>query len=110
MAKYMTFFSYTEETWGKMIANPGDRLSAIKEAARSLGGDVDTVYYMFGPHDGFVISDLPDAAAAAGFSVAVTSTGAVRGLETHEIFAASELPTVLERAATVQGTYRPPGS
>ncbi|MDD7942041.1 GYD domain-containing protein [Actinomycetospora lutea] len=110
MAKYITFFSYTEETWAKMIANPSDRLAAVRASAQSLGGDVEALYYMFGSHDGFVISDLPDAAAAAGLSLAVNSTGAAKALETHEIFPSSELPAVLERAATVQRAYRTPGS
>jgi hypothetical protein len=40
----------------------------------------------------------------------VSSTGAVRDLETHELIAPDDLPTVLGRAATAQGTYRLPGT
>ncbi|MFC5139590.1 GYD domain-containing protein [Actinomycetospora rhizophila] len=110
MAKYVTFFSYTDETWAKMIANPSDRRAAVQAAAESLGGNVEAAYFMFGSYDGFVITDLPDSARAAGLSIAVSSTGAIRSLETHEIFASSDLPAVLERAAAVQGAYREPGS
>ena len=110
MAKYVTFFSYTDETWAKMIANPSDRRAAVQAAAESLCGNVEAAYFMFGSYDGFVITDLPDSARAAGLSIAVSSTGAIRSLETHEIFASSDLPAVLERAAAVQGAYREPGS
>ncbi|WP_433781336.1 GYD domain-containing protein [Actinomycetospora sp. CA-101289] len=110
MAKYVVFFNYTQETWSKMITNPGDRLAAVRASAQSVGGDVEAMYFMFGKHDGFVVVDAPDAASAAGISIAVSSTGAVRDLETHELIAPDDLPTVLERAATAQGTYRPPGT
>jgi uncharacterized protein with GYD domain len=111
MAKYITFFSYTEETWGKMIANPSDRLEAVRASAQSLGGDVEALYYMFGStSDGFLLIDLPDSAAMAAMSLAVTSTGAARDLQTHEVVPSSDMPAVLERAATVRGTYRTPGS
>jgi hypothetical protein len=43
-------------------------------------------------------------------SIAVSSTGAVRDLETHELIAPADLPAVLEKAETARGTYRPPGS
>ena len=110
MAKYVVFFNYTQETWGKMITNPSDRVAAVRECAQSVGGDVEAMYYMFGKHDGFVVVDAPDAASAAGISIAVSSTGAVRDLETHELIAPDDLPTVLGRAATAQGAFRPPGT
>lgn len=110
MAKFIVFFDYTEETWAKMIANPGDRLAAVRAAAQSIGGDIDTLYYMFGEHDGFLIADVPDSTSAAAVSIAVSSTGAVRNLATHELIAPTEMPAVLEKAGTVQGAYRTPGS
>ncbi len=30
MAKYVTFFTYTSDTWARMIQNPGDRSAAIR--------------------------------------------------------------------------------
>ncbi|GAA4779977.1 GYD domain-containing protein [Actinomycetospora chlora] len=110
MTRFITFFNYTEETWAKMIVNPSDRLAAVRAAAESLGGTVDTLYYMFGRSDGFVISEVPDSTSAAAFSIAVTASGAVRDIETHELIAPDDLPAVLGKAATAQGTYRPPGS
>lgn len=110
MAKYMVLFNYTHETWSKMIANPSDRLAAVRSSAQAVGGDVEAMYFMFGAKDGFVIIDAPDSASAAAVSIAVSSTGAVRDCETHELIAPAELPSVLERASTAQSSYRPPGS
>ncbi|PVZ05344.1 GYD domain-containing protein [Actinomycetospora cinnamomea] len=110
MAKFVVFFNYTAETWSKMISNPGDRLAAVRDMARTVGGDVETMYFMFGSRDGFVIVDAPDAAAAAAVSIAVSSTGAVQGLETHELIAPEDLGGVLEQAGTARGGYRLPGT
>jgi uncharacterized protein with GYD domain len=110
MAKFAVFFNYTAETWAKMISNPGDRLAAVRTSAQAVGGDVEAMYFMFGDKDGFVVIDAPDSASAAALSIAVASTGAVQDLETHELIAPSDLPSVLERAATVKGEYRTPGT
>ena len=110
MAKFAIFFKYTSDTWNKMLKNPSDRLAAVRASAQSIGGEVESLYFMLGKQDGFVVVDAPDAAAAAAVSIAVSSTGAVHDLETHELIAAADLPGVLEKAATAQGAYRPPGS
>jgi uncharacterized protein with GYD domain len=110
MAKFIVFFKYTEETWAKMIVNPSDRLAAVRAAAQSLGGDIETMYYMFGEHDGFLVADMPDSTTAAAMSIAVSSTGAVRDLKTHELIAPGDLSTVLSKAGTLQSSYQAPGS
>lgn len=110
MAKFVVFFNYTAETWSKMISTPSDRLAAVREMAQTVGGDVESLYFMFGAKDGFVIVDVPDAAAAAAVAIAVSSTGAVQNLETHELIAPADLGGVLERAGTAKGGYRPPGT
>ena len=47
---------------------------------------------------------------AAAVAIAVSSTGAVQNLETHELIAPADLGGVLERAGTARGGYRPPGT
>ena len=69
MAKYVTFFTYTSDAWARMIQNPGDRTATIRQVADSLGGSVECVYWVFGTHDGMVITDFPDSISAAGMSV-----------------------------------------
>jgi uncharacterized protein with GYD domain len=109
MAKYAFFFTYSSDAWARMIQNPGDRTAAIRQLAGALGGSVESVYWMFGPYDGIVIADLPDAADAAALSVAVGSTGSFKHLETHELFTHDQLGQMLARARDAGGTYQPPG-
>ena len=110
MAKFAVFFSYKAETWDQMLKKPGDRAAAVRDLASSVGGSVEALYFMFGDRDGFVILDAPDAVAAAAVSVAVSSTGAFSHLETRQLVAPEDLPSVLEKAARARETYRPPGT
>ena len=65
MAKYALFFSYTQESWANMIKNPTDRSAAASQLADSLGGKLESFYWMFGEYDGFAVVDLPDSVTAA---------------------------------------------
>ena len=38
MALYLTRFSYTPETWARLIGNPEDRRKAAQEYIESVGG------------------------------------------------------------------------
>ena len=109
MPKYMVMFSYTPETWAGMMQSPSDRAAAVRKVADTLGGSLDTLYFMFGERDGFAILDMPDAQSAAGAAVAVASTGALKLVETHELIAPEDLGAVLEKARTALGQYTPPG-
>lgn len=40
MAKFVSLFNHTGETWQKMQANPGDRPAAIGAVVERLGGMV----------------------------------------------------------------------
>jgi uncharacterized protein with GYD domain len=111
MAKYALFFSYTPESWAAMISSPGDRAAAARAGVESVGGTLESMYFMFGERDGLVIIDVPDAeaAAAVAIAIAVTSTGAFRSMQTVPLIAPHELPGVLEKAGQALGAYTPPG-
>jgi uncharacterized protein with GYD domain len=110
MAKYAMFFSYKPETWDQMLKKPGDRSTAVRDLASSVGGTMESLYFMLGDRDGFVIVDVPDADAAAAVSLAVNSTGAFSHMETRQLIAPEDLPSMLEKAASAREAYRPPGS
>jgi uncharacterized protein with GYD domain len=109
MAKYVTFFTYTSEAWARMIQSPGDRTAAVRQLTDSLGGSVESAYWMFGPYDGLVISDVPDSISAAALSVTVGSTGSFKHLETHELLNQDQLSQVLSRSKDLTQAYQPPG-
>jgi uncharacterized protein with GYD domain len=109
MAKYALFFTYSSETWSRMIDSPGDRTAAVRQLTDSVGGSVESIYWMFGAHDGIVIVDVPDSVSAAALSVAVGSTSSFKNLETHELFTQDQLAQTLARAKDARAVYRAPG-
>jgi uncharacterized protein with GYD domain len=110
MPRFITFFSYTGESTKAMIDRPSDRSAAVKPLIESLGGTLEAFYWMQGKHDGFVISNLPDGVAAAAVSAAVGASGAVTGLETHQIFDQDEQAAIIKHAETARRAYKPPSA
>jgi uncharacterized protein with GYD domain len=53
MPLYLTRFSYTPETWAKLIQNPEDRREAAKEYIEGVGGKLHGFWYAFGDYDGY---------------------------------------------------------
>jgi uncharacterized protein with GYD domain len=109
MPKYAIFFSLPGDTVARFIDNPSDRSEAVKAMTDAVGGSVLGYYWMLGKPDGLLIVEVPDSQTAAAISLAVGSTGAVSGLETHELFESSELAALAEKAKSIQATYTPPG-
>ncbi len=108
MAKYLIQFSYTHESWANMIKNPSDRSAAARAIAESLGGSLESFYWMFGDSDGFAVADLPDSVSAAAVSIAVSSTGALAGAKTTLLFEHDDQAAMLEKAKTALASYHPP--
>jgi uncharacterized protein with GYD domain len=110
MAKYITFFSYSNEAARVMIDRPTDRSAAAKALVESVGGKLEAFYWMTGEHDGFLIGEYPSGAVAAALSVAAGSTGAVERLESYEIFDRETQAQIVKAAKTAAGVYKPPTS
>ena len=106
MAKFLLAASYTAEGAQGVASEGGtSRREAVEQAIGRLGGNVEAFYFAFGDNDVFVIADLPDNVAAASFSLAVNTTGALRG----KVLAVLLTPEEIDEAAQNVGGYRPPG-
>ena len=109
MAKYAIFFSYSSESWARMISAPGDRTAAVRQVLGSLDGSLECIYWMQGSFDGLAIADLPDSVSAAAASMAVLSTGAITRSEAHELLNQEQLGQALQRAGATLRVFQPPG-
>jgi uncharacterized protein with GYD domain len=106
MPLYMSQFAYTPEAWANLTKNPQDRTEAIGELAKKMGGRLVNLYYAFGEHDGFVISDVPDDTSAAALAMAAAAAGHVRSIRTTRLFTAQEAVAAMKKAGGAQ--YKPP--
>ena len=107
MPKYVTLFSFKGETIKAFMKKPTDRATAVDEAAKSLGGQLESYYWMMGQYDGFAILELPDTAAAARLSLTVSSSDAFTHVETHELFSSDDIIGLVR--ATKEVNYAAPG-
>jgi uncharacterized protein with GYD domain len=108
MPRYITFFSYTGASAKAMIEHPTDRSAAAKTLTESLGGTLEAFYWMQGKHDGFLITNMRDSVAASALAAAVGATGAIVGLETHQIFDHDEQAEIVRQADAAARAYKPP--
>ena len=76
MPMYLSTFSYTPETWTRMIQNPEDRRKAGSSYVESVGGKLHGFWYAFGAHDAFALWEAPDNVSMAGVALAITGGGA----------------------------------
>lgn len=108
LAKYLVLFRLSGETISRFVAKPSDRAAVIRALADSVGGSLESYYWMFGQYDGVGVFDLPDACTMAALSLAATSSGAFTHFETHQLIEVGDLAEIAERARGV--AYQPPGA
>ena len=108
MPRYLALFSYSHTAMAAMIDNPADRETAVRRVVESVGAQLETLYWMFGAHDGIAIVEAPDSLTMAGISAAVSSTGAVAS-ETHELFSSADIRQILEQAGRARANFTQPG-
>ena len=108
MPLYLTRFSYTPETWARLVANPEDRRIAAQAYIESVGGKLHGFWYAFGTHDGYNLWEAPDNVSMAAVALAITSGGALSSCETTGLLSIEETLGALRQAGKVG--YRPPGA
>jgi len=108
MPMYLTRFSYTPETWARLIQNPEDRRKAASAYIESVGGKLHGFWYAFGEHDGYNLWEAPDNASMASVVLAIGAGGALASCETTVLLSVEETMNALKKAQSVR--YRPPGA
>jgi uncharacterized protein with GYD domain len=108
MPLYLTRFSYTAETWARLIGSPEDRRKAAQSYIESVGGELHGFWYAFGEHDAYTIWEAPDNVSMAAVALAITGGGALSSLETTVLLTVEETMDALRQAKQVG--YRAPGA
>lgn len=108
MALYLSRFSYTSETWARLIANPEDRRKAAQSYIEKVGGKLHGFWYAFGSHDGYNLWEAPDNVSMAAVALAISGGGALSSWETTVLLTVEETMDALSKAKQVQ--YRAPGA
>ena len=78
MAKYMFRTNYTQSGLKGLLAEGGTgREAALRQTVEGVGGTLEGFYYAFGDCDLYLITDLPDEAAATALSLNIAAAGAL---------------------------------
>ena len=108
MALYLTRFSYTPETWARLMKKPEDRREAARRYIESVGGKLHGFWYAFGSHDGYNLWEAPDNVSMAAVALAIGGGGALSSFETTVLLTVDETLEALRKVEQVQ--YRVPGA
>ena len=108
MSLYLSRFSYTPETWPRLIGNPEDRRDAAQTYIESVGGKLHGFWYAFGEHDGYTLWEAPDNVSMAAVALAISGGGALGSLETTVLMTVDETIEALRKANQVG--YQVPGA
>ncbi|HYY33982.1 MAG TPA: GYD domain-containing protein [Gaiellaceae bacterium] len=108
MPLYLTKFSYTPETWARLIRNPEDRRKAAQSYIESVGGTLQGFWYGFGSHDGYTLWEAPDNVSMAAVALAIGAGGALSSMDTAVLLTVDETLEALGKAGQIG--YQPPGA
>jgi uncharacterized protein with GYD domain len=108
MALYLSRFTYTPETWARMMANPEDRSQAAESYIESVDGKLHGFWYAFGTHDGYTLWEAPDNVSMAAVALAISGGGALASLETTVLMSIDDTMDALRKAEHIQ--YKAPGA
>jgi len=108
MPLYLSKFSYTPETWARLIDNPEDRRTAAQSYIDSVGGTLHGFWYAFGTHDGYTLWEAPDNVSMAVVALALSGGGALSSLETTVLLTVDETMDALRKVEQIG--YRAPGT
>jgi uncharacterized protein with GYD domain len=101
---YLSRFSYTPETWARLIRN---RRKAAQLYIESVGGKLHGFWYAFGTHDGYNLWEAPDNVSMAAVALAISGGGALSSFETTVLLTVDETLAALRKVEQVG--YRTPG-
>jgi uncharacterized protein with GYD domain len=102
MPLYLTRFSYTPETWARLIESPEDRREAARSYIESVGGRLHGFWYAFGSDDGYNLWEAPDNVSMAAVALAIGGGGALSSFETTVLMSVDDTLDALRKAQQVR--------
>ena len=107
MSVYLMRFTYTPETWSRLLQNPEDRRDAARAYVEQVGGTLQGFWYGFGEYDGYALIEAPDNVSMAGAVLAIAAGGALASVETTVLMTVEETLEALAKGKEIG--YRRPG-
>jgi uncharacterized protein with GYD domain len=106
MPYYLVQGTYAAEGSAALLANPENRIEAVKSAVERLGGELHGGWFSFGEYDIVFVVNMPDSVSAVAASLAFSAGGAVKVVKTTPLITAEEAVEAMKKAT--EAGYRPP--
>jgi uncharacterized protein with GYD domain len=108
MPTFLIQVSYNPDAWKAQMQSRADVRARAEPSATKLGGVIHALYYSLGAYDLIGIVEFPSPEAAAAWSIAITSGGAVTKFETTQLLTIDQGIEALGLAADAAGSYQSP--
>jgi uncharacterized protein with GYD domain len=108
MAHYLIEVGYTPQSWNSQIDKQGNAIERITPALDACGAKLECLYYAFGEYDVVGVIDFPTPEDAAGFALAIGSSGALRTYRTTPLLSVDQGIESMRRASEIREVYSPP--
>lgn len=105
MPHYLQQVAYSQEGWEALVANPQNRIDAVRPVIEKLGGKIEAAWFAFGEYDVVVITDMPDNVSVAAIAMAFAAGGACKSIQTTPLISPEEMVQALRKAK--ECGYRP---
>jgi uncharacterized protein with GYD domain len=105
MPHYLQQIAYSREGWEALVANPQNRIEAVRPVVEKLGGKIESAWFAFGDYDIVVISEMPDNVSAAAIAMAFAAGGACKSVQTTPLISPDEAVRAAKTAK--ECGYRP---
>ena len=107
MPQFLHQVAYTSDGWKALIAQPQDRLEAVRSAIEKLGGKLIHGWFAFGDYDVVAITEMPDNISAAAIAIAFAGGGACKSVQTTPLLTTEEAVAAMKKAG--QSGYKAVG-
>jgi len=108
MAHYLIEVGYTPQSWSTQIDTKANVVDRLTPSLKALGAKLECIYYSFGDVDLVAVVDFKRPEDAAGFALAVGSSGALRMYRTTPLLSVDQGIESLRKAEDIRKTYSPP--
>ena len=108
MTHYLIEVGYTPESWNSQIDSQANVVDRISPALKACGAKLECMYYAFGDVDLVGVIDFKQPEDAAGFALAVGSSGALRLYRTTPLLSVEQGMESMRRAGEIRKKYTPP--
>lgn len=105
MPKYLLHVNYVGDGVKGLIKEGGtNRRAAAEKAVKSVGGNLETLYFAFGDTDAYAIVDVPDNGSMTALALAIAASGMV-AVKTTVLLTAEDVDQAVKKTPS----YRAPG-